>query len=97
MHTASFLPFLDTLRNYSLRDLRGDLMAALTLTPMAIPQVMAYALIAGVHPQYGIYAAMLPVVIAALWGSSRYLVAGPTNAISMVIFSSVVTISVGGT
>ncbi|MBQ4568388.1 MAG: SulP family inorganic anion transporter [Desulfovibrio sp.] len=96
MRIATFLPVLDTLRHYSLRDLRGDFMAALTLTPMAIPQVMAYALIAGVHPQYGIYAAMLPVVVAALWGSSRYLVAGPTNAISMVLFSSVATLTVGG-
>lgn len=96
MNANSFLPFLDTLRHYSLKDLRGDFMAALTLTPMAIPQVMAYALIAGVHPQYGIYAAILPVIIAGLWGSSRYLVAGPTNAIAMVIFSSVATVSVGG-
>ena len=63
---------------------------------MAIPQAMAYALIAGVHPQYGIYTAIFPVIAAALWGSSRYLIAGPTNAISMVLFSSLATVSIGG-
>lgn len=89
-------PFAATLRAYTLRDLRGDLMAALSVTPIAIPQAMAYALIAGVHPKYGLYAAILPVMAAALWGSSRFLAAGPTNAISMILFSTVAQISVGG-
>lgn len=97
MRAATFLPFLDTLKTYTARDFRADLTAALTVTPMAIPQAMAYALIAGVHPQYGIYACMLPVIVAALWGSARYLAAGPTNAISMVLFSTMATVSVGGT
>ena len=88
MRAARFFPFLDTLKTYTTRDFRADFMAALTVTPMAIPQAMAYALIAGVHPQYGIYACMLPVIVAALWGSARYLAAGPTNAISMVLFST---------
>lgn len=96
MRAAGFFPFLETLRTYSARDFRADFMAALTVTPVAIPQAMAYALIAGVHPQYGIYACMLPVIVAALWGSARYLAAGPTNAISMVIFSTMSTVSVGG-
>lgn len=96
MQAARLLPFLDTIKNYSVQDFKADLTAALTVTPMAVPQAMAYAIIAGVHPQYGIYACMLPVVLAALWGSSRYMAAGPTNAISMIIFSTVATISVGG-
>ena len=96
MRAARLFPFLDTLRTYSVQDLKADLAAALTVTPMAVPQAMAYAIIAGVHPQYGIYACMLPVVLAALWGSSRYMAAGPTNAISMIIFSTLATVSVGG-
>lgn len=93
---ARFFPFLETLRGYSRADFRADLLAAVTVTPMAVPQAMAYAIIAGVHPQYGIYACMLPVALAALWGSSRYMAAGPTNAISMVIYSTFATVSVGG-
>ncbi|MGE9984681.1 SulP family inorganic anion transporter [Desulfovibrio sp. SGI.169] len=96
MRAAGFFPFLETLRTYTARDFRADFTAALTVTPVAIPQAMAYALIAGAHPQYGIYACMLPVIVAALWGSARYLAAGPTNAISMVLFSTMATVSVGG-
>lgn len=96
MRLTGIFPFLTTLKTYSPRDFRADLMAAITVTPMAVPQAMAYAIIAGVHPQYGIYACMLPVILAALWGSSRFMAAGPTNAISMVIFSTMATVSVGG-
>lgn len=96
MRLTGIFPFLATLKTYTPRDFRADLMAAITVTPMAVPQAMAYAIIAGVHPQYGIYACMLPVILAALWGSSRFMAAGPTNAISMVIFSTMATVSVGG-
>ncbi len=96
MQADRFLPFLGVLRNYTVKDFRADLMGALTVAPMAIPQAMAYALIAGVHPQYGIYACIFPVIVAALMGSSRYLIAGPTNAISMVLLSSLATVSIGG-
>lgn len=96
MRAASFFPFLETLRAYTARDFRADLTAALAVTPMAVPQAMAYAVIAGVHPQYGIYACMLPVALAALWGSSRFMAAGPTNAVSMLVFSTLATVSVGG-
>ena len=96
MRARSFFPFLPTLQSYTRGDLRADIMAAATVTPMAIPQAMAYALMAGVHPQYGIYACMLPVIMAALWGCSRFMAAGPTNAISVVLFSAMATVSVGG-
>ena len=96
MRLSSLFPFLQDIRAYTGTDFRRDFMAALTVTPMAIPQAMAYALIAGVHPQYGIYTAIFPVVVAALWGSSRYLVAGPTNAVSMVLCSSVAAVTIGG-
>lgn len=92
----AFFPFLETLRTYTAKDFRGDLLAGISVAPVAIPQAMAYALIAGVHPKFGIYACILPVILAALWGSSRFLAAGPTNAISMILFSTLAQISVGG-
>ena len=96
MRVERFLPFVGVLRNYTTKEFRADIMGALTVAPMAIPQAMAYALIAGVHPQYGIYTCIFPVIVAALMGSSRFLIAGPTNAISMVLFSSLATVSIGG-
>lgn len=93
---ARFFPFLSVARDYSPQKLRADMIAALTVAAVSVPQCMAYAIIAGVHPKYGLYASVLPVIVAALWGSSRYLVAGPTNAISMVLFSTLAHVSVGG-
>lgn len=93
---AKMFPFVEVLRHYDTQKLRGDLNAGLTVAAVGLPQSMAYALIAGVHPKYGLYASILPVLVAALWGSSRYLVAGPTNAISLVLFSTLAHVSVGG-
>ncbi len=67
--------------------LRVDFMAGLSVALMAIPQSMAYALIAGLPVTVGLYASILPPIVAAFFGSSRYLVTGPTNATSMLIFS----------
>lgn len=92
----TLLPFWKELKSYQAADFRADLVAALTVTPVAVPQAMAYALMAGVHPQYGIYACMLPVVVAALWGSCRFLAAGPTNATSIVLLSTIGSATVGG-
>lgn len=93
---SALLPFASTLREYTFRDLKADALAAATVAPIAIPQAMAYAVIAGVHPKYGLYACILPVIVAALWGSARFLAAGPTNAISMILFSTLGQVSVGG-
>ncbi len=90
------LPFLDDLQGYTSRTFRHDVLAALTVAVVALPQSMAYAVIAGVHPKYGLYAAMLPVIVASLWGSSRYLIAGPTNAIAMLLFASLAETAVDG-
>lgn len=81
----------------SLSRLRADLVAGLTVAAVAVPQAMAYAVIAGVHPRHGLYAAILPVIVAALAGSSRYLVAGPTNAIAMLTASTMAAVSLQGT
>lgn len=70
---------------YFQHSLRFDLVAGLTVAMVAIPQSMAYAAIAGVNPIYGLYAAIVPAIIGALFGSSNHLVTGPTNATALVI------------
>ncbi|MDH5184821.1 MAG: SulP family inorganic anion transporter, partial [Gammaproteobacteria bacterium] len=67
---------------------RIDLMAGLTGAVVVLPQGVAFATIAGMPPEYGLYAGMIPAVIAALFGSSHHLVSGPTTAASIVLFSS---------
>lgn len=90
------LPFIKTLGVYNREKLQSDLVAGLTVAIMALPQSMAYALIAGVNPKYGLYAAIIPTVIASLFGSSQFLIAGPTNAISMVVASTMASVAIGG-
>ena len=79
------LPFLEPTKAYNRGKFRLDLIAALTVALVALPQAMAYALIAGVEPKYGIYALIVGCIVGALFGSSRHLHTGPVNAISMVI------------
>ncbi len=68
--------------------LRADGMAALTGAVLVLPQGVAFATLAGLPPQYGLYAAMIPAIVAALFGSSWHLVSGPTNVISIFLFAS---------
>ena len=68
--------------------LRQDSTAALTGALVVLPQAVAFATIAGLPPQYGLYAAMVPTIVAALWGSSRHMVTGPTTAISLLVFAT---------
>ncbi len=68
---------------------RSDTMAGLTGALIVLPQAVAFATIAGLPPEYGLYAAMAPAVVAALFGSSWHLVSGPTTAISIAVFASV--------
>lgn len=81
----SWLPFLETVQTYNGTKFRLDLLAGLTVALVALPQAMAYAFIAGVEPQYGIYALIVGSIVAALFGSSRHLHTGPVNASSIVI------------
>jgi SulP family sulfate permease len=83
-----FLPFLNWLPKTSKRDLRADLIAGISGAIIVLPQGVAFAAIAGMPPQYGLYAGMVPAIIAALFGSSRHLVSGPTTAASIVLFSA---------
>jgi SulP family sulfate permease len=68
--------------------LRHDMIAALTVSAIAVPQAMAYAQIAGLPPQYGLYTAVVVTALGSLFGSSSHLISGPTNAISLVVFSA---------
>ncbi len=83
-----FAPFLEWWPEVNGTTLRADALAAITGAIVVLPQGVAFATIAGMPPEYGLYAAMIPAVIAALFGSSRQLVSGPTTAASIVLFSS---------
>jgi len=67
---------------------RKDLLAGVTVAAIALPQAMAYALIAGVDPRFGLYSAIIVTLVASIFGSSSHLINGPTNAISLVVFSA---------
>lgn len=83
------IPALDSLRSYSWRSLRCDVLAGLTVAAVAVPQAMAYASIAGLPPQYGLYTAIVMTAVGALFDSSRQLINGPTNAISIALLSAI--------
>ncbi|MDD5058135.1 MAG: SulP family inorganic anion transporter [Sideroxydans sp.] len=68
---------------------RADLIAGITGALIVLPQGVAFATIAGMPPEYGLYAAMIPAIIAALFGSSWHLVSGPTTAISIAVFAAI--------
>ncbi len=82
------LPFLAWLPGVNRQILKADFVAGLTGAIIVLPQGVAFATIAGMPPEYGLYAGMVPAIIAALFGSSRLLVSGPTTAASIVLFSS---------
>src|ERR1700736_6318329 len=83
---------LDSLRNYSVRALGADLMAGITVATVAVPQAMAYATLAGMPPQYGLYTAIVMTAVGALFASSRQLIHGPTNALSIALLSALAPI-----
>ncbi len=83
-----YVPALDSLRAYSWRSLRLDFFAGLTVAAVAVPQAMAYASIAGLPPQIGLYTAIVMTAVGALFDSSRQLINGPTNAISIALLSA---------
>ncbi|WP_248740302.1 SulP family inorganic anion transporter [Pseudomonas sp. MWU12-2029] len=90
----SLFPFLTWLPRQTRASVGRDLVVGLSGAILALPQSIAYALIAGLPPEYGLYAAIIPVLIACLWGSSWHLICGPTAAISIVLFASVSPLAV---
>ncbi len=89
-------PFLRWWPMVNRATLRADAVAGLTGGLVLVPQGVAFATIAGMPPQYGLYAAMLPAIVAALWGSSWHLVSGPTTAISIVVFATMSPLATAG-
>lgn len=90
---AKFLPFLVWI--HEIKDgkvLKADLIAGLTVALVLVPQSMAYAQLAGLAPQYGLYASFLPVMIAALMGSSRQLGTGPVAVVSLLTAAAIPTV-----
>lgn len=83
-----YFPFLDWLFNYNKEHLSGDISAGITVGIMLIPQGMAYALLAGLPPIYGLYGATIPLIIYALLGTSRQLSVAPAAMISIIIASA---------
>lgn len=83
------LPFLAWRRRITRATLRADLLAGLVSAIIVLPQGVAFATLAGMPPEYGLYGAMLPAIVGALWGSSWHLVSGPTNATSLMVFATV--------
>ncbi len=82
-----YLPFTRWWPRVNRYTIKRDFIAGLTGAILVIPQGVAFAAIAGMPPQYGLYAAIVPTIIAALFGSSWHLVSGPTTAASVVMFS----------
>jgi sulfate permease, SulP family len=87
-------PWFSKVSHSSLRD---DAMAGLTNAAIVLPQGVAFAIIAGLPPEYGLYTAMIPPIIAALYGSSMVMVSGPTTAISAVLFATLSEFALPGT
>jgi len=85
----SVFPFLNWIRFVSKDSLKADILAGLTGAVIVLPQGIAFATIAGLPPEYGLYTAMVTPIVAALFGSSFHLVSGPTTAISIIVFSAI--------
>ena len=93
MNLKQFFPILDWLPNYKKHWLKGDITAGLTVGVMLIPQGIAYAMIAGLPPIYGLYTAMIPQLVYAIFGTSRQLSVGPVALDSLIVASGIATLA----
>jgi sulfate permease, SulP family len=91
------LPILSWGPNYRRGDFRSDLTAGLTVGAMLVPQAMAYALLAGLPPEIGLYAATIPVIVYALFGTSRQLAVGPVAIVSLLTATALAPLVEEGT
>lgn len=91
-----YLPILEWLPHYKKEYFKGDLAAGLTVGVLLIPQGMAYALIAGLPPVYGLYAALVPQVVYAVLGTSRQLAVGPVALDSLLVAAGLGSLSLSG-
>jgi len=96
MNIKKIIPILEWLPNYNISLFRGDLVAGLTVGIILIPQGIAYALIAGLPPIYGLYCALMPQVMYAIFGSSRQVSVGPVAMDSLIVATGVSTLALSG-
>ena len=90
------IPILEWLPNYNSSRLKGDLIAGVTVSIILIPQGIAYALIAGLPPIYGLYCALVPQLVYAIFGSSRQVAIGPVAMDSLIVATGVSTLALAG-
>jgi sulfate permease, SulP family len=94
--TSRFLPGIHVLRHYRRAWLRGDLVAGCTVAAYLVPQVMAYAEVAGLPPVTGLWAVMGPLVLYAVLGSSRQLSVGPESTTALMTATALAALTAGG-
>ena len=85
-----------TIQGYSRENFHPDLIAGLTLAVLMLPQAIAYAVIAELPPQMGLYGAIVASIVGALWGSSNQLNTGPTNTTTLVVLTSLIAVIPSG-
>ena len=90
------IPILEWLPNYNSSRLKGDFIAGITVAIILIPQGIAYALIAGLPPIYGLYCALVPQLVYAIFGSSRQVAIGPVAMDSLIVATGVSTLALAG-
>ncbi|MDC0862581.1 solute carrier family 26 protein [Flavobacteriaceae bacterium] len=90
------IPILEWLTNYNSSRLKGDFIAGITVSIILIPQGIAYALIAGLPPIYGLYCALVPQLVYAIFGSSRQVAIGPVAMDSLIVATGVSTLALAG-
>src|SRR6056297_4014148 len=93
----SYIPVLDWGRDYNRDAFQNDMIAAVIVTIMLIPQSLAYALLAGLPPEAGLYASILPIILYAIFGTSRALAVGPVAVVSLMTAAAVGQVAEQGT
>lgn len=96
MALSDIIPSIDWLKSYNSKMLQGDLSAGLTVGVMLVPQGMAYSMLAGLPPIYGLYAATVPLILYAIFGTSRQLAVGPVAMVALLVLAGVGQIATPG-
>ncbi len=94
--SKNILPIMDWLPKYRREFLGGDINAGIIVTIVLIPQAMAYAMLAGLPPQIGLYSCLLPITLYALFGSSHTLAVGPVGLVSLIVGSTIIEMDLLG-
>jgi SulP family sulfate permease len=92
-NVKGYIPILEWLPKYQKSDLQGDISAGLTVGIMLIPQGMAYAMLAGLEPIHGLYAVTVPLILYAIFGTSRQLAVGPVAMVSLLTAAGIATLN----